>query len=142
MSETLPLHRNRHYQRHPARWAERASFYIGTAPATIEASVHGTEAIHERVGHILRSLIATGDLVTHAKVMAPIQAANLSLTSEELNPDLITRAQAADVEEEICETRYLADPTPHHRRRWRLAIEAQQAMMLRLHRAIVREEAK
>lgn len=142
MPRTVAIHTHPRYQRQPAGWAKLAAYPIGVAPATVEASVHGTEAIHERMGHIIRALVATGDTTTLAKVLTPIHAALATEPADELTPALITRAQEADVEEEISETRYLTEATPAHLRAWRVALETQMGLARRLHQAMIREEAR
>jgi hypothetical protein len=129
-------------QREAPRWASRAARDLHLQPRTVEARVHSTTrpTIQEELATILRRLLETGNLPLVAKMMAPVEAALAGLAVPPLGDEVIAAAVRPDEEESIARDAYLMDPTPTHRRAWRVALERQRATSLPLYLALVAAE--
>lgn len=130
--KTLGVPRRARYQRRPARWAAYAAPRIGMEPQSAEALVHGRFPIHRRFAGLVEAAVALDDRRLLDKLMGPVDGALAGLRDEALTPALICAVQEADMAEDGAEARFLANPTPEHKRQFAAAVRHQRATSLRL----------
>ena len=109
-----------------SRVVREAALELGLRASTVGSYVRA-RGIHYQVATIVRHARQSGDDKLAERLYAPIHLAYAGVDTPPLGDQLIHRVTVADLDEDMAESRYRANPSLANLRTWQDALRKQQS---------------